>query len=104
MASKNVSKQDFQSLTGRWRSSRKRAVSISAVVTAVVVAVFLLCGAALSVVIAWQNTRSRTAEAYLRARNTAAILAQLYADAAQKHGHRDLGGVDRKSTRLNSSH
>lgn len=87
--------ESFHSLTGRWRTTQKRGISISALVTGLVVTVLFVAGATLSVFIAWQNSRSRTTEAYLRARSTAAILAQLYADATQSHGfgHRDLGGV-----------
>ncbi len=87
--------ESFESLTGRWRATRKRSVSIRTLVTAVVVAIFFVSAAALTFYVAWLNQSSRTDEAYLRARATAAILAQLYADAAQTHGYgfQDLGGI-----------
>lgn len=87
--------ENFESFTGRWRKSSKRSMRVSTLVTSVVVALFLICGALLVAFIAWQNSRSRIEEAELRARGTAAILAQLYADAAQSHGygHGSMGGI-----------
>lgn len=86
---------DFESYTGRWRRQQKRNVRVSTLVTGTVVAVFLLSAALLVAYVAWQNRNSRLEEAQLRARGTTAILAQLYADAAQSHGfgHGTFGGM-----------